>query len=157
METSNFEDKLNKYDLETYTLYTGFPSFAAAEQYATEQNGELVELGFKDGNDNPQFDTHAGLVEKKLHYHVEAGAEYKFIHSSDPGFKDYADELQKLKASLDKTGPEERYLASFEIENTEDPIIVIKNDHLESVTSRERSKYLKQANVYEIAVKIVKS
>lgn len=157
MENDALEQKLNIYDLPEFTITTGFPNFDAAQQYSKDKNGELVEVGFKDGNDNPQFDTHAGLVEKKLHYFVEAGPEYKFIHSSDPGFKDYADELQKLKASLDKTGPEERYLASFEIENIEDPIIVIKNDHLESVTSRERSKYLKQANVYEIAVKISKS
>ena len=32
-------------------------------------------------------------------------------------------------------------------------INVLKNNEFESVTSRERSKYLKQANVYEIGVK----
>ena len=47
----------------------------------------------------------------------DAGAEYKFIHSSDPGFKKYADELQKIKASNDNSSLEERYFANFEIES----------------------------------------
>lgn len=45
-------------------------------------------MAFKDGNDNPEItNNEAGLLDKKLHYFVDAGAEYKFIHSSDPGFK----------------------------------------------------------------------
>lgn len=92
-----------------------------------------------------------------MHYFVDAGIEYKFIHSSDPGFKQYADELQKLKAKQQQSPPDERYLANFEIENTEDPIVVLKNDEFESVTSRERSKYLKHAHVYEIGVSTAKS
>ncbi|MCX8531756.1 hypothetical protein [Chryseobacterium luquanense] len=157
METNTHDKKLNKYELEDQIVYTGFSNFTDAERYTQEHNGTLVEVAFKDGNDNPQITSEAGLIEKKLHYFVEAGPEYKFIHSSDPGFKQYADELQKIKANQDKTGPEERYFASFEIENAEDPIIVIKNDHLESVTSRERSKYLKHADVYEIGVSTAKS
>ncbi|MFP7657699.1 hypothetical protein [Chryseobacterium proteolyticum] len=96
-------------------------------------------------------------MKKKLHYYVYAGDEYKFIHSSDPGFRKYADDLQKIKAKMRQDAPDERYLANFEIENAEDPIIVIKNDRLESVTSRERSKYLKHAEVYEIGVSLPKS
>lgn len=157
METNAHDQKLNKYELEDQLVYTGFSSFEDAEKHAQEHNGTLVEIAFKDGNDNPQISTEAGLIEKKLHYYVDAGPEYKFIHSSDPGFKQYADELQKIKANQDKTSPEERYLASFEIENTEDPIVVIKNDHLESVTSRERSKYLKNAHVFEIGVSTSKA
>ncbi len=151
MET-NSEKKLNRYELTNEVLYTGFADFKAAELYAKENNGKLVEVAFKDGNDNPVETSEADLIEKKLHYFVDAGPEYKFIHSSDPGFKQYADELQKIKAKLTQSPPDERYLANFEIENTEDPIVVLKNDHFESVTSRERSKYLKHANVYEIGV-----
>lgn len=157
METNEHNQKLNRYELKEQFVYTGFSSFADAAKHAEENNGTLIEVGFKDGNDNPQITSEAGLVEKKLHYFVNAGAEYKFIHSSDEGFKQYAEELQKIKAKMNDASPEERYLASFEIENTEDPIIVIKNDHLESVTSRERSKYLKHAKVYEIGVSMAKS
>lgn len=152
MEANEQNQKLNTYEMENQTIYTGFPSYNDAEMYAEKIGGTVVEVSFKDGNDNPQITTEAGLVEKKLHYYVYAGDEYKFIHSSDPGFKEYADDLQKLKAKLMELPPDERYLANFEIENTEDPIIVLKNNQFESVTSRERSKYLKHADVYEIAV-----
>ncbi len=152
METNKQNQKLNKYELENQTIFTGFFTYNDAEMYADKIGGTVVEVSFKDGNDNPQITSEAGLVEKKLHYYVDAGEEYKFIHSSDPGFKEYADELQKIKAKLQESPPDERYLANFEIENAEDPIIVLKNDQFESVTSRERSKYLKHANVYEIAV-----
>jgi len=157
MEANESKKKLNKYELESQTIFTGFSTFEEAEEYANNEGGKVVEVGFKDGNDNPQITTEAGLVEKKLHYFVDAGNEYKFIHSSDPGFKQYADELQKLKAKQQQSPPDERYLANFEIENTEDPIVVLKNDEFESVTSRERSKYLKHAHVYEIGVSTAKS
>ncbi|CAA7194894.1 hypothetical protein [Chryseobacterium potabilaquae] len=157
METNAFNQKLNRYILNNQIVYTGFSSFKEAEECAQKKEGVLVEVGFKDGNDNPEITTEAGLIEKKLHYYVDAGEEYKFIHSSDPGFRKYADELQKIKSNEKQYSPEERYFANFEIENVEDPIIVIKNDHFESVTSRERSKYLKHAKVYEIGVAVLKS
>lgn len=143
--------------MEDQTVFTGFANFAEAENYVQNEGGKLIEVAFKDGNDNPQITDEAGLVEKKIHYYVYAGDEYKFIHSSDPGFKQYADELQKIKAKLTQSPPDERYLANFEIENAEDPIVVLKNDQFESVTSRERSKYLKHANVYEIGISVPKS
>ncbi|AZA61098.1 hypothetical protein [Chryseobacterium indoltheticum] len=157
METKENNKKLNRYDLEDQTVFTGFANFAEAENYVQSEGGKLIEVAFKDGNDNPQITDEAGLVEKKIHYYVYAGDEYKFIHSSDPGFKQYADELQKIKAKLTQSPPDERYLANFEIENAEDPIVVLKNDQFESVTSRERSKYLKHANVYEIGISVPKS
>ena len=157
METNAFNQKLNRYVLDSQVVYTGFSSIKDAEECANKKGGELVEVGFKDGNDNPDITSEAGLIEKKLHYFVDAGEEYKFIHSSDPGFRKYADELQKIKAKQMQSPPDERYLTNFEIENTEDPIVVIKNDHFESVTSRERSKYLKHAKVYEIGVSVPKS
>lgn len=156
MEKNAYNQKLNKYNLKNQIVYTGFSSYNDAEEHANKLGGTLVEVGFKDGNDNPDITNEARLIEKKLHFYVDAGPEYKFIHSSDPGFRKYADELQKIKANNDKTSPEERYFANFEIETTEDPIIVIKNDQLQSVTSRERSKYLKHAKVYEIGVSISK-
>ncbi|SUX46426.1 hypothetical protein [Chryseobacterium indoltheticum] len=157
MEAKENNKKLNRYDLEDQTVFTGFANFAEAENYVQNEGGKLIEVAFKDGNDNPQITDEAGLVEKKIHYYVYAGDEYKFIHSSDPGFKQYADELQKIKAKLTQSPPDERYLANFEIENAEDPIVVLKNDQFESVTSRERSKYLKHANVYEIGISVPKS
>jgi len=157
METNAYNQKLNRYVLDDQIIYTGFSSFKDAEECAQKKGGVLIEVEFKDGNDNPQLSDEARLIEKHLHYYVYAGEEYQFIHSSDPGFRKYADELQKIRAKQLQSPPDERYLANFELENAEDPIIVIKNGHFESVTSRERSKYLKHAKVYEIGVSLPKS
>lgn len=158
METNAYNQKLNRYVLNDQIVYTGFSSFKDAEECANKKGGTLVEVAFKDGNDNPEIvENEAGLIEKQLHFFVDAGDEYKFIHSSDPGFRKYADELQKIKSRERQDSPDERYFANFEIENAEDPIIVIKNDHFQSVTSRERSKYLKHAKVYELGVSLPKS
>ena len=151
METFN-EEKLVKYQMDEKEIVVGFATYQDAENYAAQNLGDLVEVGFKDGNDNPQLTNEASLISQKLHYFVEAGPEYKFIHSADPAFRDYADQLQERKADLDDDSPEEKYIANAEIEISEDPIIVLKNNEFESITSRERSKYLKQANVYEIGV-----
>lgn len=134
-----------------------FATYTDAESYAAKFGGKVVEIGFRDGNDSPEITRDGRLIEKKLHYFVDAGPEYRFIHSSDAGFRHYADELQKIKAKIDQLSPEEKYISNAEIEISEDPIIVLKNNHFESVTSRERSKYLKHAKVYEIAVLLPQS
>ena len=151
METFD-SDKLVKYEIDDQKLYVGFPTFQAAEEYAAQNLGELVEVAFTDGNDNPRVTNEVGLVNRKLHFNVQAGPEYRFIHSSDPDFKDYADHLQEIQSDLREKSPEEIYITDAEPQMTEDPIIVLKNDQFESITSRERSKYLKHANVYEIGV-----
>lgn len=154
---SSQNQKLRHYQLSDKDIFTGFASYEDAENYATEVGGEVKEIGFRDGNDNPEITSEGGLIESRLHYKVDAGPEYKFIHSADPGFREYADELQKIKSrEIDKNSPEEKYMSNGEIEIAEDPIIVIYNGKFESVTSRERSKYLKQANVYEIGVVVGK-
>ena len=154
MKTSSQDQELRKYTFDGKEVYIGFASFNDAKNFANNNSGNLVEVAFKDGNDNPEITSEAGLVDKKLHYFVDAGSEYQFIHSADPAFRDYADQLQEIKSELDQNSPEEKYLSNAELEISEDPIIVLKNGNFESVTSRERSKYLKQAHVYEIGVSI---
>lgn len=151
METNNSE-KLVRYQLGDREVLVGFGTYQDAENYAAQNSGDLVEVGFKDGNDNPLLTNEARLIENKNHYFVEAGSEYRFIHSADAAFRDFADQLQERKSDLDNESPEEKYIANAEIEISEDPIIVLKNNEFESITSRERSKYLKHANVYEIGV-----
>ena len=156
MEKSSSNERLKRYEIDNDIIYVGFASFNDAEKYAKDHNGELKEIGFVDGNDNPSYTNKGHLLENKQHYVVHAGAEYKFIHSTDPGFREYADELQKIKSNLKGFSPEEKFVSNGEIEITEDPIIVLKNNQFESVTSRERSKYLKHAHVYEIGVVVGK-
>ena len=153
METFD-TDKLVKYGMTNNTVMIGFPDFETAERYAAENNGKLVEVGFKDGNDNPTItDTHS-LVAKKAHFFVEAGPEYQFIHSSDPKFQDYAADLQKSDSKFNRDSSVEKYISNGKFQITEDPIIVLKNYEFESVTSRERAKFLKQAKVYQIGVSL---
>ena len=151
---SAYDEKLKKYTLEDSVLYTGFANFSDAELYAQSNGGQLVEVGFKDGNDNPVLTSEAQLIETQNHYAVDAGQEYTYLHSADPRFRDFADELQRFKSTeIEELSPEEKYITNAEIEVSEDPIIVLKNGEFDSVTSRERSKYLRKANVYEIAVR----
>ena len=152
METSPYDEKLKKYTFKDKVYYTGFANYQDAVDYAGRTGGRIVEVAFKDGNDNPQLSTEAGLVNKKLHYFVDAGPEYRFLHSSDEEFREFAGNLQEAKSDVEGESHEEKYIANGEIEIQEDPIIVLKNGKFDSVTSRERSKYLKMANVYEIAV-----
>lgn len=153
---SSDNQKLRKYTINDTELYTGFASFNDATKFASDNGGKVVEVGFKDGNDNPEITNEAHLIEEKRHYKVDAGPDYSFLHSADPGFREYADQLQKIDSNEIKNySPEEKYMSNGEIEIAEDPIIVLYKDQFESVTSRERSKYLKHAKVYEIGVEIV--
>ena len=96
METYNSE-KLVKYEMDNQEIVVGFATYSDADNYAAQNSGTLVEVAFKDGNDNPQLTTEAGLISRKMHFFVEAGSEYKFIHSSEPEFRDFADQLQERR------------------------------------------------------------
>ncbi len=151
METFN-EEKLVKYEMGDQDVFVGFANFEDAERYAAQKLGTLVEVGFKDGNDNPQITNEAGLIAQKLHFYVDAGPEYRFIHSADPEFREYMDQLQEIESDLKEESPEEKYITDARIEMTEDPLVVLKNGEYESVQTRERVKYRKHAKVYEIGV-----
>lgn len=151
MEKFN-EEKLVKYDMGDQQVAVGFATFEDAERYAAQKLGTLAEVAFKDGNDNPQITNEAGLIAQKLHFYVDAGPEYRFIHSADPEFREYMDQLQEIESDIKEESPEEKYITDARIEMTEDPLIVLKNGEYESVQTRERVKYRKHANVYEIGV-----
>ena len=48
MET---KDRLQKYKFENYTIVTNFETYQDAENFAKENAGELLEIGFTDGAD----------------------------------------------------------------------------------------------------------
>lgn len=153
---ADLKEKLNKYELEDQIIYTGFDNYDTAENFSIAENGTLAEVAFKDGNDNPEISTQANLLQDKNHFAAEAGPEYKFLHSGDPQFQDYAANLMELESDLVSESPEEKYLAPGKPQLEEDPVIVLKNGKVESITSRERAKYLKHTNVYQIGVIIKK-
>lgn len=152
MDTYN-EEKLVKYVVNGQQIKVGFATIEDAETYAAQHLGDLVEVAFIGGNDNPQLTAEVGLIKRRLHFFVDAGPEYKFVHSADPEFRKLAEELQQRKSQLNKESFEEKYFSNGEIEIAEDPIIVLKNNEFESITSRERCKYLKNAKVYEVGVR----
>lgn len=152
MENSAQSEKLKKYTFTDKVYYTGFDNYEEAEDYASQVGGKLVEVLFKDANDNPELSTEGQLLEKKLHYFADAGPDFKFLHSGDEAFQDFAANLQEAEAEIKEESPEERFIAKGEIELQEDPIIILKNGKFHSVTSREGSKYFDMTNVYELAV-----
>jgi hypothetical protein len=62
MET---KDRLQKYKFENYTIVTNFETYQDAENFAKENAGELLEIGFTDGADNPLENPKANLIADK--------------------------------------------------------------------------------------------
>ena len=66
MELSAENEKLRKYTLGNKNIFTGFANYQDAENYAQDNHGKLVEVAFRDGNDNPVETNEAGLLENKI-------------------------------------------------------------------------------------------
>ena len=156
METENIVERLNKYEFENSNVYTGFKSIGEARQFAADRDGKLVEVGFLDGNDNPVEDDSQNLIAENKYYKAFAGPDYKIIHSSDEGFQDVAEKLKDRKNKVTSKSPDEKYFSDADWQIEEDAVIVLFNDEIENVTSRERSKYLMHTKVYELAVSVPK-
>lgn len=157
METENIVERLTKYEFDNSNVYTGFKSIGEAKQFATERNGKLIEVGFLDGNDNPVEDNSASLINENKYYKADAGEDYKILHSSDEGFQEIADKLKERQTELSGKSVDEKYFSDADWQIKEDAVIVLYKGEVESVTSRERSKYLKHTKVYELAVEVPKS
>ena len=71
MTTHHTEDRLQHYEFDQYTVTTNFANYEDAVNYANEHQGELVEVGFTDGSDNPTPNDLAKLVESKKPFKVE--------------------------------------------------------------------------------------
>ena len=52
MTTHHTEDRLQHYEFDQYTVTTNFATYEDAVNYAHEQQGELVEVGFTDGSED---------------------------------------------------------------------------------------------------------
>ena len=70
MTTHHTEDRLQHYEFDQYTVTTNFATYEDAVNYANEHQGELVEVGFTDGSDNPTPNDSAKLVESKKPFKV---------------------------------------------------------------------------------------
>lgn len=147
------ERKLVEYVFDDYKIVINFETFEDAEAYAREKNGELIEVSFTDGNDNPRPDDGARLIETRKPWRVKLGDEYKVLYSEEEGFQEMAQQLLVEKKELqDEVAPED-WIADQNIA-TGDRIIVLKDGEFEKVTTRERIKFLMRGDVYELGVKV---
>lgn len=147
------QDRLQKYTFEGYIVVTNFETVEDAEQYAAEKGGELIEVGFTDGSDNPTPNEDGKLIEDRRVFRVALDPEYKVYYGHDEGFQDMAqDILEEMKRKEDDVLPED-WLADQNIA-TGDRIIVVKDGEINTVTTRERIKFLMRGNLYELAVKV---
>lgn len=147
------QDRLQKYTFEGYTVVTNFETVEDAEQYAAEKGGELIEVGFTDGSDNPTPNEDGKLIEDRRVFRVALDPEYKVYYGHDEEFQDMAqDILEEMKRKEDDVLPED-WLADQNIA-TGDRIIVVKDGEINTVTTRERIKFLMRGNLYELAVKV---
>ena len=147
------EQKLQIYQYDNFKIVVNFPTFKAAEQYATENNGELLEVGFTDGSD-ALIETNVGdLIKEQRPFKIDIAPEYTIISSDDERFQDYAEKvLEEMKKKENDVAPED-WIADHNIA-AGDRIIILKDGEINTVTTKERIKYLMQGNLYEIAVKI---
>ncbi len=153
MENEN--DRLQLYGYDDYTVVTNFATYDDAVAYAKEHNGELIEVGFTDGSDNPMPDDDEKLMETKRVFavHLPEHEDYEILYSDSEGFQEWAEEVQSLQKKLDNDIAPEDWLSDQNIAPS-DRIIIIDNGKLNTVTTRERIKFLMQGDLYELAVKV---
>lgn len=147
------KERLQEYHYDDYKVVTNFETYEDAVQYAAETGGEMVEIGFVDGSDNPLADDTAQLMKIKKPFRVGLDPEYTVYYSEDEGFQEMAQNiLEEMKELEDDTLPED-WIDDQNIA-TGDRIIIVKDGEINTVTTRERIKYLMRGNLYEIAVKL---
>lgn len=150
------DERLQKYDYEEYTVVTNFETYDDVMAYAQEQNGEVVEVGFTDGSDNPMPNADGNLMAEGRTFKVGLGEEYKVYYAEDEGFQKMAEDmLETLKKKEDDDTPED-WLADQNIA-AGDRIIIVKNGEVNTITTRERIKFLMRGSLYELAVKVPKT
>ena len=95
----------------------------------------------------------ARLMEIKKPFRVGLDPEYKVLYSEDEGFQQMAEEILEQQKKLENDVAPEDWLADQNIA-TGDRIIVLKDGEVNTVTTRERIKFLMRGNVYELGVKV---
>lgn len=146
-------DRLQEYGYDDYTVVTNFETYEDAVAYANEKGGELIEVGFTDGSDNPMPNDEANLKELKKTFRVALDPMYEVIYSEDERFQEMAQTILKdMKREENDTAPGD-WISDQNIASG-DRIIVLRDGEINTVTTRERIKFLMRGNVYELAVKV---
>lgn len=146
-------ERLQQYYFDDYTIVTNFETYEDAVNYAQNHHGELTEVGFTDGADNPLSDDTANLIQQKKTFAIGLPPEYTVIYSHDERFQELAEKILVEMKNLESDIAPEDWIADQNIAPG-DRIIILKNGTVNTVTTRERIKFLMRGNVYELAVKI---
>ena len=149
-------ERLQRYEYDEYTVVTNFETYQDILDYAAEHNGELIEVGFTDGSDNPMPNSEANLIAEKKTFKVGLDPEYKVLYSYEEGFQEMAEEILEEMKKLENDVAPEDWLSDQNIA-TGDRIIVLKDGEVNTVTTRERIKFQMRGKVYELAVKVPKA
>lgn len=149
-------ERLQHYEYDEYTVVTNFETYQDILDYAAKHNGKLIEVGFTDGSDNPMPNSEANLIAEKKTFKVGLDPEYKVLYSYEEGFQEMAEEILEEMKKLENDVAPEDWLSDQNIA-TGDRIIVLKDGEVNTVTTRERIKFLMRGNVYELAVKVPKA
>lgn len=152
-ETTENKSRLQEYAYDDYKVVTNFETLEDAQNYARENNGELIEVGFTDGSDNPMPNTDGNLTATGRPFAVGLDPEYEVLYSSDPRFQEMAETILEQKKEIENDVAPEDWMADQNIA-TGDRIIVLKNGEINTVTTRERIKFLMRGNLYEMGVKV---
>lgn len=153
MIMENSKKRLQEYSFDNYKLIINFATFEDAELYAQEHQGDLVEIGFTDVADNPLFDDFAKLIDNRAVFRVKLPAEYEVLYSHDERFQELAEDiLEAMKRKENDVAPED-WLADQNIAPG-DRIIILRDGSINTVTTRERIKFLMAGKLYEVAVKL---
>lgn len=151
METK--EKRLQEYKFEDYKIVTNFETYKDAEIYAKENDGRLIEVGFVDGADNPVESSKANLILDKKPFRVELPYHhYDVYYSYDETFQDLAKTLQYQKKEANNEMLLEDVLSDQNLAG--DRIIIVDNGVINTITTRERIKFLMGGNLYELGVKV---
>ncbi len=146
-------DRLQEYAYDDYKVVTNFETYNDAVQYANETGGEMIEVGFTDGSDNPMPNDTAKLMESQTPFKVGLDPMYEVLYSSDERFQEMAETiLEDMKSKENDVAPED-WISDQNIA-TGDRIIVLRDGEVNTVTTRERIKFLMRGNLYEIGVKV---
>jgi len=149
------KEQLQDYKYDNYTIITNFATYDDAVAFARDHNGELIEIGFTDGHDAPMENNSGNLKATKRTFKIELPGEsnYEILYSDSEGFQEWAEQILEDQKKLDDDTAPEDWISDQNIAPG-DRIIILKDGKLNTVTTRERIKYLMRGNVYELAVKV---
>ena len=98
-------------------------------------------------------DNTAKLIESRVIFKVGLPPEYEVLYSHDERFQELAENiLEAMKEKESDVAPED-WLADQNIA-PDDRIIVLRDGSINTITTRERIKFLMRGNLYEVAVKL---